>query len=470
MEHLPLTSSFVFAAIAIAAFTLAYRDEVLGIFVIYYLLALMALAWCGSPILAFLLGLTIGLATVVPQAFFFQKFLGWKKASGLWLMLSMQIAAFLVLSQQAVTRWPVGGMFCIPFIWTALEYFRCELHPLKFPWLTPSLALSHPFWLPMARVGAYGWSFVAFGTMIGVMAPIVAPYPWVAAVSGGVFVAAWFSVLIVNRNRGSQEGRQPVRVVGIQFEAGFEDGQLKFGNVLGTLHDTWRRFLADVYVLPEYSLDGPPLPWGILGWCKWKKEYVAVGGKERLADGQFRNTTFVVGPDGEVAFKQAKCNPIPFVGDGLPARSQKLWSSPWGKIAVPVCYDLGFSRTMDTYIRLGAEAVIVPAMDLVEWGPYEHELHARLARFRAAEYGVPILRVASSGPSELIRPDGSVAARAHFGLQGFGAEGSVVSGELTPRRGSLPVDRAVVYWLFGLLRPRWLREITEGAANPIIDG
>jgi hypothetical protein len=46
----------------------------------------------------------------------------------------------------------------------------------------------------------------------------------------------------------------------------------------------------------------------------------------------FHNTAFVVGPDGDVIFEQAKSVPIQFFNDGRPATSQRLWDSPWGRI------------------------------------------------------------------------------------------------------------------------------------------
>ena len=56
---------------------------------------------------------------------------------------------------------------------------------------------------------------------------------------------------------------------------------------------------------------------------------------------------------------------------------------------------------MDEFVRLGAQAIIVPAMDVEQWGSREHELNARMARVRSAEYGVEIFRVTSSGVSQL---------------------------------------------------------------------
>jgi apolipoprotein N-acyltransferase len=81
--------------------------------------------------------------------------------------------------------------------------------------------------------------------------------------------------------------------------------------------------------------------------------------------------------------------------------------------------------------------MIVPTMDVVEWGRHEHELHARVARVRAAEYGIPIFRVASSGISQLVDRSGVERASA-----GFPGQNETLSGRLFINQpGSLPIDR-----------------------------
>ena len=45
-------------------------------------------------------------------------------------------------------------------------------------------------------------------------------------------------------------------------------------------------------------------------------------------------------------------------------------------------------------------------MDVADWGRHQHELHARVAPVRAAEYGIPIFRLASSGISQGVNRPG----------------------------------------------------------------
>jgi apolipoprotein N-acyltransferase len=64
------------------------------------------------------------------------------------------------------------------------------------------------------------------------------------------------------------------------------------------------------------------------------------------------------------------------------------------------------------------QALVVPTMDVVDWGQRQHEIHARVSPVRAVEYGVPVFRVASSGISQLVDRDGRRVAEAAFSSYG----------------------------------------------------
>jgi apolipoprotein N-acyltransferase len=93
----------------------------------------------------------------------------------------------------------------------------------------------------------------------------------------------------------------------------------------------------------------------------------------------------------------------------------------------------------DELVRLGAEALIVPTMDVADWGARQHQLHARVAPVRAREYGIPIFRLASSGVSQAVNRTGAVSATGPFP-----GEGAALATTLELRGpGRLPVD----HWL-----------------------
>jgi hypothetical protein len=73
----------------------------------------------------------------------------------------------------------------------------------------------------------------------------------------------------------------------------------------------------------------------------------------------------------------------------------------------------------------------------VDWGRAQHELHARIAPVRAAEYGLPIFRLASSGISQLVGRSGRVTATAPCP-----GDGANLAGPLEMRgSGRRPLDR-----------------------------
>lgn len=196
-------------------------------------------------------------------------------------------------------------------------------------------------------------------------------------------------------------------------------------------------------VLSEYTF-AAPVPPEIRAWCAGHRRWLVAGGKQFLDPAQvrFRDTAFVVGPDGRDVFAQGKSQPIQFFDDGLPATGQAVWDSPWGKLGLCICYDLSYTRVTDALIRQGAQALIVPTMDVQAWGEREHRLHARVAPVRAAEYGVPVFRLASSGISQAVAHDGRVLAGAAFPGQGQSLAATLA---LPPGGGRLPVDRFLVW-------------------------
>ncbi|MBI3863444.1 MAG: hypothetical protein HY290_16255, partial [Planctomycetia bacterium] len=193
---------------------------------------------------------------------------------------------------------------------------------------------------------------------------------------------------------------------------------------------------AELFVLSEYCFD-TPVPPAVCDWCARNRKYLVAGGKKPLNGDEFIDTAFVISPTGETVFEQGKSVPIQFFNDGLPARDQKLWESPWGKIGIAICYDLSYSRVIDRLVELGAQGLIIPTMDAVDWGEHQHWLHAHVAPIRAREYRIPIFRVASSGISQLVDAQGRERVTAPFPGQGERLHGRMLLGAT----GSRPLDR-----------------------------
>lgn len=433
-SKLPFYRGLLWASAAVACFHLAYSTPWLAVLTVGYLFSLLQLTRAQTGRQAFYLSLGAGMCIASPHLFCFWIIFG-PSAIALWLILAFWTALFVTLGRACMTRFgDVRGGWLLPFLWIGLEYFRSELYYLRFSWLNVGYAFSGPGYATVLKfAGMYGIGFLAMAlaTAIWLLGPKRAAL-WAAAVVVSIAAVCllWSFVLAPYEKI---KGPKRVEVAGVQLEFPSEQ------EVIAALD----RLIASkpktqVIVLCEYAFMDI-IPDSVKAWCKEHQCYLVAGGEDPAARGNYYDTAFVVGTNGDIVFKQGKSVPVQFLKDGLPAKEQRLWESPWGKIGICICYDLSYTRVTDRLVRLGAQALIVPTMDLVTWGSHEHELHARVARVRAAEYGIPIFRVASSGISQLVDSSGFEPASA-----GFPGQKEMLSGTMSIwRSGGLPVDRWV---------------------------
>lgn len=435
--------------VGIACFHVAYtpaKSGWLALGIIGYLICLLQLARLRNTRICFYTGLAVGMACYAPQLECFWRIFG-VGAVALWLVLAFWIGLFLALSHQALVRFgPRRGVLLVPFLWIGLEYFRCELYYLKFSWLNVGYVLPTAIVPSLNLTGMYGVGFlvVLILSLLSIR-PAKPTTNFSFAQTIGIALLFWVSIGSVILSIVVLHVPQPTFVLaGVQMEFPLiDDVRRALDKIVLAQTNIQLRFSrpatnVDVIVLPEYTLDGEPTD-ELKAWCKANQKFLIVGGKDSSLGTNFYNTAFVISTNGEIVFKQVKSVPIQFFKDGLPAPEQKVWDSPWGKIGICICYDLSYTRVTDELVRQGAQMLIVPTMDVAEWGRHQHELHARVAPVRAAEYGIPIFRVASSGISQGVNRTGRIQSSAPFPGEGailfFGAR-------LSPGlKGSLPLDR-----------------------------
>ena len=423
------------ALIAVACFHLAYtpaQSGLLSFAIVGYVICLVQLARLRTTRQCFYTGLATGFVCVAPQLECFWRIFG-AAAIPLWLVLSVWLALFVVLTHLAlVNLGPKRAVFLIPFLWTGLEYFRSELYYLKFSWLNVGYAFAEWPFIPFEWLGMYGIGFVVI-----ILALILPDFLRVLFQDTNLRILFWLvtfaGLLATLILPGGSFLKRPANlaIAGVQLEFPADSEIRKKLDKLVTA-----RTNLDVIVLSEYTLDGEPTV-ALKDWGRTNRRFLIVGGKDSSPGTNYYNTAFVIGTNGEVVFKQAKSVPIQFFKDGLPAPKQKLWDSPWGKIGICICYDLSYSRVTDELVRQGAQMLIVPTMDVADWGRHQHELHARVAPVRAAEYGIPIFRLASSGISQGVDKYGRVQSSAPFPGEGE----MIFFGAHLGQKGSLPLDR-----------------------------
>ncbi len=423
---LPWWRGAVFGLIAVGCFHLAYTPAQSGAWslaILGYVICLAQLARLRSVRKSFYTALVIGLACVAPQLDCFWTIFG-GAAIVLWLVLALWLAAFVALVRLALVKLgPWRASFLLPFFWTGLEYFRSELYYLKFSWLNVGYAFADLPLLPFQNLGGYG-----LGTFAACLAGALLFISWKRIIAVLVVIVGFSFLLITTPTR--DDGSQ-LTLAGVQMEFPDDDQILRSLDKLTATYPN-----ADLLVLSEYTMKQEP-PAAMKDWCRAKGKFLIVGGQDNSPGTNYFNTAFVISTNGDIVFKQVKRVPIQFFKDGLPAPEQNVWDSPWGKIGICICYDLSYTRVTDPLIRLGAQLLVVPTMDVAEWGKHQHDLHARVAPVRAAEYGLPIFRVASSGVSQGVNRFGLTQVSAPFP-----GEGEMLS--FTTRmvkRSSLPPDR-----------------------------
>lgn len=390
-------------ATAVISFHAAFAHPSWSVCIVIYFGCLIELTRVSKGRTAFYLGLAEGLMVFAPKLGFFYTLFSFG-AVALWLILALWHALFLLGGHWARKNFrPWVAVALISVFWTGQEYFRSELYPLKFSWMSGGYAFSQRPGVLFSWLGVYGVSF--FLILVAGMVSLMSGRKRIAVSIAALGLAF---VLIQAPSAKPAGSNRFLEVAGIQLEFPVE---LEVPAKLDALKAKYPE--AELLVLSEYSFDGP-IPRKIHQWCRKNQRYLIVGGKEPLGTTNFYNTAFVIGPDGETVFKQVKAVPIQFFKDGLPAPEQRVWESPWGKIGMVVCYDLSYTRVVDELVRQGAEILIAPTMDVEEWGLKQHELHALIAPTRAAEYGLPVFRLASSGISQVVNGRGEVEATAPF--------------------------------------------------------
>jgi apolipoprotein N-acyltransferase len=389
---------------------------------------LFLLARLKTPRNAFYGGAICALAMYVPHLWFFLSIFHMAAVS-LWLIAALPIGIFTLLVHQSRQRFgAAAAMWITPVLWMGIEFFRSELYYLRFAWILPGQAIAFLPGARMLRLGVYGIGFLyALGAAL-LVGPRLA-YRMVGAVA--LLVLAAFMYLPASPAKDVSNA--PVHVAGVQLEHPSEKMAAKALDDLASAHPE-----AQILVMSEYSFDGP-IPDSVREVARKHGRYLIAGGIVDEAEDRFRDTAFVIGPDGRDLFQQCKSVPVQFMQDGLPAEKRRVWDSPWGKIGIAICYDVSYARVMDDFVRDGARGLIVPTMDLRSWGRYEREmLHGRLAPIRAAEYGIPVFGVWSSGESQLIDRHGHVIATA-----GYPGPGEMIAGpfDVPNVAGHVPLDR-----------------------------
>ena len=144
--------------------------------------------------------------------------------------------------------------------------------------------------------------------------------------------------------------------------------------------------------------------------------FAGVDFRQKLVAGEpfIRNALIMIRPDGTVAWEYLKSRLVPgmpeattsVAGDGV----IPVVETRFGDVAGAICYDLDFPNMIRSVGRNGASLLVAPSND---W-PEIKVTHSRLARVRAIENGISLLRPTSSGISFVADPYGRIVAEVDY--------------------------------------------------------
>jgi apolipoprotein N-acyltransferase len=320
----------------------------------------------------------------------------------LWCVLAAFTALFAEMQSRAVARGVGGWQFAVftALNWSAWEFIRAELFPLKFPWMTAGLAIGPNTLLPW--IGVYGVSLLMVFA-VGLLA--VRKCKSAAAV---LIVLA--TCVYLNKRVPAPEESDPrtVTVGGLQLEGvsmtHYLDGTRKMPDGV------------ELVVWPEYSVPfdirTSKRDWKLVqDLCAEHGITLTFGTKAGPApDDSWRNIALTVDGSGALG-EHTKVHPVHFFDDGTPGKTALPVLTKHGKIGTPICFDCDYEGVVRDMTAAGAELIVAPTMDAETWTARQHDQHAELFRIRAGENGRWFFGVATSGVSQIIDPNGHLHAR-----------------------------------------------------------
>ncbi|HZT44037.1 MAG TPA: nitrilase-related carbon-nitrogen hydrolase [Chthonomonadaceae bacterium] len=355
---------------------------------------------------AFYIGVAFGMAAYGGGLFWLSNLFG-VAAISLCAILSLfpaLFAALLVWMQRRLPGVPVWLLAA--FLWTGVEYYRSELFVLNFGWMGLGYGVVNtPVLAAFASVfGSYGLTFVivALGALLAMSIQHSTIRAW------GLY-GLWLVLFVIPLPPSHPEHPLHVRLV----QAISEDDQSYF-----SLSCPSPGHPVDVIVWPEYSFVSDPtrqpaLWQKLTGLARQDRAYLLFGAKDQFDptdEAGFRNTAYLIGPDGRLVGRHVKNHPVHFIRDGVAGTDSRAIPTPLGRLGVAICFDMDYPDVARRLAADGAAVFLVPNDDPPEWGPVQRAQHRLMFQMRAAECGRWLARADVAGGTSIVAPTGQEVA------------------------------------------------------------
>ena len=223
---------------------------------------------------------------------------------------------------------------------------------------------------------------------------------------GAVLLLLMLVSMWIQKNRKIAQDTS-VRVAAVQSEASDFDTYVALTRTL-TLEE---RKKTDIILWPEhailYDVRRDVREWGILTELAEESDsLIVVGTQTALEDGKWYNTALSLNSDGAIG-EPYKNHTVHFFDDGVAGTEAKAVVTPRWKMGTPICFDCDYQDVIRRMVADGAEFLMIPSMDGIDWGAKQHYQHAELFRHRAAENARWVVVAATSGVTQVIDPYGN---------------------------------------------------------------
>lgn len=421
---------------------------------------------------ALYLGFTFGLAWFCLDLYWFSRLFGMAVVS-LCALLAVFPAIFAVAYvwlHERLPRFP--AWLLAPLLWTATEYYRSEPFVLNFGWMGLGYGVVN---VPVLAACA-SW-FSSYGLTFGiVLLGALLAWEWSAfnpTQQRGVWrpvALCSFWLLLFAMPAARVDVERPLHVRLVQANSEDEESLFRLSREKGGRQ-------PDIIVWPEYSFVRDPTletkVWRHLQQVAQEQSaYLLFGGKDqfdRENAGYFRNTAFLLAPNGGEIGRHVKNHPVHFIQDGVAGTQANAIPTGLGRIGVGICFDMDYPDVARRLAGDGAEALLIPNDDPAEWGPVQHIQHRLMFQMRAAECGKWLARADVAGGTSAVAPNGqeithvTTTEPTSLDVTIGRVQGQTLYVRGGWRFGQLCLCASVLLCALTWLRPRFVKTTMEGA-------